>query len=224
MASRIRQSAVVISTVLMTILLCMSINVSSLTNGITFLHDSYEMSAGNPLTVYVDENSADVARWSVSDNTVAYISSSNTRSATIEGLKEGTINLIATDEDNKDYNCEIHVSVPQIELSHSTFTMGLNIKNKLTIKSGDRAYWKSSNNDIVSLEMDGRAYSRNNANANRSDITLVGKGLGKATVTATTSYGATATCEVTVKESYLELSAYEVSFSDNGNAGKRGIP
>ena len=179
--------------------------------GIYFNKDSYNVKAGESVTIYITEESADSLQWGVSDDSVAVISNSNTRSATVTGKKKGTVTISAMDWEGKEYTCPVNVTVPEMKLSISQRTIGIGSSVDISVKTGESVYWTTSNKDIVALGGDG---SQNQYTFSGYPITARGVGLGTATITATSMYGATATCTITVKEEYLELETTEITFKD----------
>ena len=132
--------------------------------------------------------------WSSSDNTIVKVSSSGV----VRGIKPGKVTITARTSNNKIATCIIRVNIPakSISLNKTSVTLNKGTKEKLIVSfnptntTSKVITWKSSNTNIASIDSNG---------------TITAKSKGTATITATSKYGKTAICKITVVEKNSEL-------------------
>ena len=173
-------------------------------SNMSFTKGSYNVNAGDTWTIYLSGSSPNAVSWDNTNSDAVEIVSSNTRSIEVKALSEGNSIISAIDSNGNTAKCSIFVTVKPISLSCDSFSIGLGNSRSIQADSDYDISWKSSNDDIVSIE-DTWYYN---------EATIVANGLGTAEITATNEYGAVAKCTVTVLESYLELSDYKLVFND----------
>lgn len=125
--------------------------------------------------------------WSSSDPNVASVSADGT----VRGKNAGTATITATTVNGKTASCKVTVLVACVSLKMNKESCTLKVGDISELKvskspasSSDNVKWKTSNSNIVDVE-DGEIY---------------GISEGKATITAYTDRGVTATCVVTVTD------------------------
>ena len=169
-------------------------------SSLSYTQDSYSLTTGETATVYLSSASSDAIRWATTDSNVVSIDEHNTRKAMITATGKGEASIIAIDHEGKGIECHISVGLRELTISKSDMTIGIGFTSSLKVEGTTDITWKSSNNDIVSVEA---SYPKNTAVINT-------EGLGEAIVTATDPYGASVSCNVKVVESYIELDAQDV--------------
>lgn len=150
-------------------------------------------------TLNAVQKPADLARaltWSSSDANVVTVD----QNGTIQGIAQGTATITAATADGKGKAAKIKVLVPEpSQIEMYTYDDAIILGQTTNIEAyADTPYqydtkvempitWSSSDNSIISIEA-----------ASGSDATLKGNKLGKATITASTPDGGTASKELEV--------------------------
>ena len=164
------------------------------------LGDTYQLSA----TVLPDDATDKSITWSSSDESIASISEDGTVIA--KGIGTATITATTNDGSNITASCFVTVNpilVSEIILSDSELSLKLGDIYQLSVAvlpddATDKSItWSSSDESVASISDDG---------------TVIAKGSGSATITATTNDGTnlSATCEVTVTDPVVLASSIEI--------------
>ena len=169
--------------------------------------NSYDLITGDKSDIFLTELSADAVQWESTDRKVVTIDSSNARKATIKATGEGEAKIVAFDSEGKGIECQVTVSLRQFSLSKASVTTGINRSFTLNVLGVDDIpwystdfKWKTSRNDIVKVE----------ETNGFKQVKITPIGLGEVTLSVQDPYGATATCDVTVLNSYIELEQQNV--------------
>ena len=133
--------------------------------------------------------------WSSSDNSIAKVD----KNGVVKGIKPGKVTITVKTSNNKTATCIIRVNIPakSISLSKTTLTINKGSTQNLAVNfnptntTSKVITWKSSNNNIATVNTKG---------------TITAKSKGTAIITATSKYGKTATCKVTVTDKVLYVS------------------
>ena len=128
-------------------------------------------------------------KWSTSDSKIAQV----TNTGIVKGLKVGKVTITATTSNNKKATCIIRVNIPakSISLNKTNVNMNKGSNLKLTVNfnptntSSKLITWKSSNVKVASVD-------------NNGEVKAITK--GTAVITATSLYGKTANCKISVVE------------------------
>lgn len=137
--------------------------------------------------------------WTSSDNSVATVTS-----GTVYAIAPGTATItIATQDGSASATCKVTVMAPTpsaIKLNKTTDTVLINLTDTITatVTPAKPVTWKSSDPSTVYVYTNG---------------VIKGVKAGTATITATTSDGATATCEVTVSSPVMTVSLTQTQIS-----------
>ena len=170
-----------------------------------------EVAAGEEMTLTAtaygkNGTTDDVAQdftWTTSSASIAdVVKGENGNTATVTGLKAGTVTITATTTDGSNirgtYTITVIVLVEDFTLPASTSVVyGENATLSLTVEPSDATYkartdftWESSDEDIVSVSASG---------------VVTGVDLGTATITVTSHNGIVKSCEVTVTNPTAEV-------------------
>ena len=133
--------------------------------------------------------------WSSSDNSIAKVD----KNGVVKGIKPGKVTITVKTSNNKTATCIIRVNIPakSISLNKTSLTINKGSTQNLTVNfnptntTSKVITWKSSNNNIATVNTKG---------------TVTAKSKGNAIITATSKYGKTATCKVTVTDKVLYVS------------------
>ena len=133
--------------------------------------------------------------WSSSDNSIAKVD----KNGVVKGIKPGKVTITVKTSNNKTATCIIRVNIPakSISLNKTSLTINKGSAQNLTVNfnptntTSKVITWKSSNNNIATVNTKG---------------TVTAKSKGNAIITATSKYGKTATCKVTVTDKVLYVS------------------
>ncbi|MBR0426906.1 MAG: Ig-like domain-containing protein [Clostridia bacterium] len=134
-------------------------------------------------------------QWSSSDNSVAQVNNNGV----VKGIKPGQITVKVTTSNNKTATCIIRVNIPakSISLNYTNLSLNKGSSQNLIVNfnptntTAKTITWKSSNNNIATVNDKG---------------VVTAKSKGTATITATSKYGKSATCNVTITDKVLYVS------------------
>ena len=125
--------------------------------------------------------------WTSSDDSIATVS----QDGTVRAKNPGTVTITAQSNNGKKATCEVTVLAACVSMKMNKEKCKINVGDigelkvsKVPLNSSDEVKWKTSNRKIVDVE-DGEIYAISE---------------GKATITAYTDRGVTATCVVTVTD------------------------
>ena len=133
--------------------------------------------------------------WSSSNSSIAKVD----KNGVVKGIKPGKVTITVKTSNNKKATCIIRVNIPtkSISLNKTSLTINKGSTQNLTVNfnptntTSKVITWKSSNNNIATVNTKG---------------TVTAKSKGNAIITATSKYGKTATCKVTVTDKVLYVS------------------
>jgi hypothetical protein len=129
--------------------------------------------------------------WTTSDKKIAVVSTNGV----VKGIKRGTVTITAKVGNSK-YNCKVTVENP--EISKTSLDLAVAATDYLSIKgSTGTVTWKSSDNEVVTVNKNGFVYAKENGTAK-----ITGSYKGK-------KY----TCNVTVADKVLHASTTSVTCS-----------
>ena len=133
--------------------------------------------------------------WSSSDSNIAIVNNNGV----VKGIKPGITTIIVTTSNGKKATCIIRVNIPakSISFDKTSLTINKGSTQKLIVNfnptntTSKAITWKSSNNNIAIVNTKGE---------------VTAKSKGTVTITATSSYGKTATCKIIVTDKVLYVS------------------
>ena len=144
--------------------------------------------------------------WSSSNTSVVTV----TQGGLIKAIKEGTATITVTSNNGKKATCKVTVSKPiavnKITLNKSSMNLNSGSSGKLNVTisptNATNKYisWRSSNTNVASVDQNGL---------------VIAKTAGTAVITATSSNGKTATCNVKVKNVACKISSDPIDSSYN---------
>ena len=146
-------------------------------------------------TVQPSNASNKTLTWSSSDSSIAKVD----KNGVVKGIKPGKVTITVKTSNNKKATCIIRVNIPakSISLNKTSLTINKGGTQKLTVSfnptntTSKTITWKSSNTNIATVNTKGE---------------VTAKSKGTATITATSKYGKTATCKVTVTDKVIYVS------------------
>ena len=169
-------------------------------NTIAISKASLSVDVDSTVTLYLTGQSADAVSWESSNTNAAVIESSTSRKAVVRGVGKGASNIVATDESGNKSTCTVTVKVPKFTI---TSNLLLAVENNdyydvengyIEVIDGEAVDWKSSNNDIVSIQESDSSHAR-----------VVAEGVGTAVITATDKYGSESKCTIKVRQEPFEI-------------------
>ena len=164
-----------------------SVSIGNKPSGNIYVNDSFKLSS---TTTPASANYGSKVTWSSSDESIASVGAS---SGTVFALKEGTVTITATTANNKkdtyQFTVKKYIDINSVSLNTSSIELQKSGSYKLkatinpTNASEQTITWTSSNTSVATVDSNG---------------TVKGISPGQATITAKTSNGKTAVCNVNV--------------------------
>ena len=158
-------------------------------------------------SAYITENSTNVVTWTSSDPSIATVSRFSSAKGKVTGVKAGTVTITATDSTGATAKCNVTVTTGKFTLNPTSLTVYEGKTATITEDTSKEVTWTSSNPNVAKVAK---------YNSAQGKVTAVKA--GTATITATDSTGATATCIVTVKSvavnPVIHLSASELTINE----------
>lgn len=144
-------------------------------------------------TITPSNTSNNIITWSSSNNNIATVS----KSGLVKGIKPGKVTVTAKTSNGLTATCIIRVNIPaqSISLNYKKMTVDIGATKELKVyfnptnTTSKTITWSSSNSDIVSVY----------------NGVIKAKKYGKATITAKSTYGKTATCTVNVEKPQISV-------------------
>ena len=197
---------------------------------ISLSQTSYNIEVGDYITLIqtlLPENTTNTkVTWTSSNTKVATVSEVVNQWGRVDAISAGTTTITATTSNGKKATCKITVIAKKIQptsisIKNNKETIDIGSSKKLEIvfnptnTTEKSVTWKSSSDKIAKVDSNGK---------------VTGVGEGKATITATTSNGKKATCEVTVTKpkgvtysTHIQSYGWEKTWKKNGQmSGTQG--
>lgn len=155
--------------------------------------------------VYLTAQSSDAVSWESSNEQAVTIESSTSRKSLVKGIGKGSSNIVATDANGNTSVCVVSVKTPNFSIT-GHLSMAVEETDEIYVQDGTAVEWRSSNEDIVSIE-----------SSSDSHVRVKAESVGNATITAIDKYGTEAKCAISIVQERLYINIEPNYGADDGD-------